>query len=967
MKLGGEALQLWLLTNYPHIFFDFKPISDNLINMKKSTLTFLTMFCTVVLFAQQSDLSKLSIIQQDGNWIKMLPDSRIEANQFFEDFLLDLGLDENYSFELISESTDKLGFSHYRYQEHFNGHPVEGGIYILHEKDGFVSHANGKLIKGISGNMQISVTNENGLNIAKSHMDSEVFYWEMPGMETLIKRIKDDPNATFYPEADLVFAQAQFANDGEQYKLALKYELYGAQPLQKQTVFVDAGNGTVLFALEGCHENSVEGVAETRYHGTQTIITDSISPTEFRLHDTTRGGGIETYDMNENVDDYFLAVDFIDDDNYWDNANAEMDEAATDAHWGAEMFYDYYLQEHDRDSYDGNGAALISYIHYDVDYFNAFWNGLFATYGDGDDNPLTAIDVVAHEFTHAVTEYSADLIYQNESGALNESFSDIFGTAVEFFALGEEAEWVIGSANFVIRDMADPNEFDNPDTYNGDFWLTGSADNGGVHINSGVQNFWFYLLSTGGSGVNDNGDAYDIDSLGMDIAAAIAYRNLTVYLTPSSNYLDARSGAIYAAEDLYGVCSDIALEVAEAWYAVGVGAETIAIDLQVLEVLSPAFSSCDLGAEEQMSMAIRLNPSGCDLFLESGDEIEVSYRINNETPIVETMVLSSGLNAGDVIAYDFETLADLSASGQYLVDFSVSYDGDLTPSNDELIDYSLTNSLVHEGTNIITFDDPSSGDSITVTLGANAIGEINSVAGNAGGAGFEMHSFGTGLDNVSFPETEDENFVVNPEFLSKMNICVDLTGWSEAYLSFDLRQTYSSFYIDIIGEDIFFAIAMRVLVDGEQQGEQFHPETNESDPYQTHIMDMSAYAGTSFILSFEGIHFLYDNEIPGVLGDKSLLDNIFFSQSEILGVENTKLTEAKIYPNPTSGLVRIDLDVIGIQEIRVLDVLGNELQKESWNASGSQLELDLSDFASGIYVISIQSESVNVLQKVVVE
>ena len=147
---------------------------------------------------------------------------------------------------------------------------------------------------------------------------------------------------------------------------------------------------------------------------------------------------------------------------------------------------------------------------------------------------------------------------------MNESFSDIFGTAIEFFIEGSlSADWLIGEditlySPFVIRSMQNPNLAWCPDTYGGLYWDFQSEE---VHTNSGVQNFWFYLLSVGGSGVNDNGDPYSVTGIGIDDAAKIAYRNLTVYLTPTSNYHNSRAGSINAAADLFGVGSQQYLSV----------------------------------------------------------------------------------------------------------------------------------------------------------------------------------------------------------------------------------------------------------------------------------------------------------------------------------------------------------------------------------------------------------------------
>ncbi len=927
------------------------------------------LFITALVFAQTSDLSRVAVIYDNGNWIKFLPDSHIEVSQFFAEFQKDLNLSSDYKFELLKKETDALGMSHFRYQQTFKGLPIEGATYMLHVKDGRLSHANGNIIRGIDGGSSSSMTSQSGLTIAKEFMGSNVFYWEMPEMEARIKHIKKDPAATFYPEGELVYAQAKFDSDGSLYTLARKYEIFAPQPAGTQTIFVDASSGVVLFALEDCHEGSAEGIAETRYSGTQTIITDSISENEFRLVDVTRGGGIETYDMNEG-ENLSMAVNFLDADNYWDNANEQFDEAATDVHWGMEQSYDYFLDVHGRDSFDGEGAPIISYVHVGTGWFNATFNGLWARFGDGNGNPLTSIDVVAHELSHGVTRNSAQLVYQDESGALNESFSDVFGTAVEFFAREEEANWILGEANFILRNLENPNEFEQPDTYFGTYWVTGEEDHGGVHTNSGVQNYWFYLLCTGGQGVNDNGDDFSVDSIGMDKAAAIAYRNLTVYLAPNSTYLEARLGALQAAEDLYGSCSDEVTQVRKAWHAVGVGAGTLSPDIQLLEVISPLNSGCILGDNEPVELSIRYTPSGCSISLEIGDEIEVSYQINDEDPIVETIILTEALNEGDVFNYVFQTPADLSELGQSELNFSVNLEGDTYPNNDGVDGFQLTNPIPLVDGSILAFEVfPVVTDSFYVETRAHSEASVSSAAANTGNRGFRLNGVGTSFSDLNPIVSEETNFTDNPEFVSRLCVCVDASTWDEAYLSFDLRQTFSQWYFLNLGDAHEWAIALQVLVDDVPVGDQFHPTTNDSDPYLTHVMDFNEYAGTAFTLCFQGVHYINieDDPISGSSGDISQLDNIFLFQNETLSVEQVRTTEAKIYPNPSSGIVLVQINEIGLQKVSVLDLLGNELQTENWNATGSQLELDLSKLASGVYFISIQSETVNVVQKVVLE
>ena len=262
---------------------------------------------------------------------------------------------------------------------------------------------------------------------------------------------------------------------------------------------------------------------------------------------------------------------------------------ALDAHWGMEKTYDFFSTKFNRDSYDGNGATIKNFVHFDNAMENAFWdpNLQALVFGDGAStfNPLTSIDVAGHEFSHAVITNTANLVYQSESGALNESFADIFGVAIENYAKPSSTGlWEIGdeitlTAPGYLRSMSDPNSglSQQPDTYGGTHWAdptNTSFDNGGVHINSGVQNYWYYLLANGGSGTNDLGNAFSVTGIGIDDATAIAYRNLTVYLTQSSDFADAVTGSVQSAQDLFGNTSAQVTAVQNAWYAVGLGSSS---------------------------------------------------------------------------------------------------------------------------------------------------------------------------------------------------------------------------------------------------------------------------------------------------------------------------------------------------------------------------------------------------------
>ena len=269
-----------------------------------------------------------------------------------------------------------------------------------------------------------------------------------------------------------------------------------------------------------------------------------------------------------------------------ESSGTSNDAVLNAAHDGAGITYDYYLSRHGRDSYNGAGAALKSTVHHQNNYVNAFWNGTQMVYGDGngvDASPLTVLDVIGHELTHAVTEYSSGLIYQNESGALNEAMSDIFGAAIEAYRdgavsantwlIGEEC-WTPATPGDALRYMNDPATA----TSDRDYYptrYTGTSDNGGVHWNSGIANLAFYLAVMGGQhprGKTSNVvPALSADPLeSIDMGAKIFYRANTACLGASSKFADARACTISAANTLYGAAA--ATSITEAWTAVGVAA-----------------------------------------------------------------------------------------------------------------------------------------------------------------------------------------------------------------------------------------------------------------------------------------------------------------------------------------------------------------------------------------------------------
>jgi Zn-dependent metalloprotease len=230
------------------------------------------------------------------------------------------------------------------------------------------------------------------------------------------------------------------------------------------------------------------------------------------------------------------------------------DQDVDDAHDFAGDTYDYYWNTHSRDSYDDQGATLVSTANYGNNYMNAYWNGEQTTYGDH----FAVNDVVAHEWTHAVTEHSAALEYRWQSGALNEGFSDIFGAMVDRddWLIGEDLPDSVLGGREAIRDMADPARFGQP--AHTDDWVETCSDNEGVHTNNGILNKAYYNIAT---------------AIGKDKAERIFYRTLTVYLDTNSSMEDARAAALQSATDLYGDGSAEYNGVRDGFDAVGLDGE----------------------------------------------------------------------------------------------------------------------------------------------------------------------------------------------------------------------------------------------------------------------------------------------------------------------------------------------------------------------------------------------------------
>jgi bacillolysin len=432
------------------------------------------------------------------------------------------------AFKVKVSHKDEAGTTHTRLDQVINGIPVFGHQMIVHEKNGDVAGITGsfKNLKADAAKASISSTKAIDAATAGLTVDST-------------------------PKAELVYLP-----EGDEAKLAYKVSfsaIFGEEPARAD-VFVSAVDGSILKTINKLEHTAAVGSGKGVLGDTKSLNTNYKNGTYY-LEDVSKPmtGIIRTRDMKNRTS---LIYDMTDADNVW---NTTYQAAAVDAHYYAGVTYDWYKNNVGRNSIDGNGMSLESLVHYGKNYNNAFWNGTYMVYGDGDGTNFIAfsgsVDVVAHELTHGVTEHTSGLIYQDQSGALNESWSDAMAAVIENknWLVGEDI-YTPGIPGDALRSMENPNAYGDPDHMSEYVYTT--SDNGGVHTNSGIPNKAFYNFAT---------------AIGSrSIAGKVWYTASRDYMTPNTNFSGARAATLQAVAALYGSGSSYYTALENAWSAVGV-------------------------------------------------------------------------------------------------------------------------------------------------------------------------------------------------------------------------------------------------------------------------------------------------------------------------------------------------------------------------------------------------------------
>lgn len=405
--------------------------------------------------------------------------------------------------------SDDLGMSHVRLTQQVDGVPVWGAEVIVHLKGDKVVAVGGEYVPEIALDTAPTLPFEQAVDAARADLGDAV-----------AKLVNDQSGLAVYARRGTT-------------ALTWKVNLLSGSPPGNWLYFVNAHDGAIVHRLD-----QVETARNRQVYtaGYGTTLPGALLCEE-------AGGG-----------------------------DCSTDADALSAYTYTGDTYDYYFNTFGRDSFDGAGAAMLATVHYGSGYNDAFWNGTQIVFGDGDGVTFIGLarerGVVAHEWTHAVTRYEADLISEWQSGALNESYSDVFGEMVERYATGSDPNWLTGDAVYTpgisgdaLRDLSDPSggaagTYNPSDPY-GDGQpdhmsiyadnLPIDLDKGGVHINSGIPNKAAYLIAQGGT-------FHDVTVTGVGAAKMeqFYYRALTQYLTPGSDFFSARYATIQACTDLIG-------------------------------------------------------------------------------------------------------------------------------------------------------------------------------------------------------------------------------------------------------------------------------------------------------------------------------------------------------------------------------------------------------------------------------
>jgi Zn-dependent metalloprotease len=540
--------------------------------------------------------------------------------------------------ELSRVNVEASGFTHYRYRQVWQGIPVYGAEVAVHQDAKGIYLFNGRFYPTPELDQSVPALNADAATqAALQHVGR---------METITDLSAFDPALTGGQQTIAALVVYHPGRNAEAERLAWQVTVL-PNLMARYSYFIDAQTGEVLYYhSELCKiasppppDGPYTATANDLFGQPRSINTYCKSNT-FYLIDASQSmfnnaqssipddpvGTIWTLDAQNTSpqnSNFALAHISTTNNNNWNNPRA------VSAHYHAERSYDYFKNTFNRESINGQGGNIISLINVVEDdnsqMDNAFWNGYAMFYGNGNQAftaPLCkALDVTGHELSHGVVQHTANLEYQGESGALNESFADVFGAMIDRddWKMGEDVVSLSFFPSGALRDMANPHNGGNSLSDQG--WqpahyserYTGTQDNGGVHINSGIPNKAFQLFAT---------------SVGKEKAEQVFYRALDVYLLKSSIFIDCRNAVVQAADDLYGTTEINAAKAAFDAVGIGSGAGT-----------DP---TTDIGANPGDDYILMSDANYSALYIFTPDGAEIANPLTSLNPISRPSITDDG-------------------------------------------------------------------------------------------------------------------------------------------------------------------------------------------------------------------------------------------------------------------------------------------------------------------------------------
>lgn len=905
-------------------------------------------------------------------------------------------------FSLVSETKDDLGMTHLKYHQVYKGVKVYGAEVVLFGKNE-VTELMGRYQATPELEVTPSITAEQAMTIAKQHVGAK--------------------KASFKDQLGLF--KLPNTNELVIYKNQLAYHLQVfANVLDRHEIFVDAHNGEVINTYRsGCkfhNHSSEEEHHNCAHHAHHEVRNKKVEAAPEQIMGDQIANAVDLLGVTRQIHTYeelgtSYMIDISRDEMFntasnlpnepqgviWtidafnsspENDNFSYDHVKSNNNtWGSApeavssqynggLAYNYFLEKYGRISINGQKGNIISFVNVSDKFGNsmdnAFWNGYAMFYGNGGGSfrPLArGLDVAGHEMTHGVVQNTANLEYFGESGALNESFADVFGAMIDRddWQIGEDVVLSSAFPSGALRSLSDPNQGQPTNSFNTGWQpkhmnqkFNGPEDNNGVHINSGIPNHAFFRFA---------------QAVGKNKAETVYFRALEKYLVKSSKFIDARLAVIKAAEDLNLSSSEVQA-ARDAWAAVGVGdgqGTTTQTDVEVnpgdnlIMYTNEASQTVSIMNTEGNVIAQDISSAGVRSRFSITDDGTAALFVNSDNQIHAVLIDWSGSQP------QFQTGTLNIPNNQNILQVAVSRKGErlaytTSPRNNKIFvfnfedgntyQYELYNPTFSQGndrTYDVDFADALEFDYSGNNLMYDAKNTINGLSGT-------LEYYDIGIMNIWNAETNSstagnvsklfnglpENVSIgNPTFAknSEYIIAFDYAEFNQSTNSFEnfsvLGANLESGDVNQIKSNNTFGFPSYATSDGALIYTKSFSGNNQFDIVGVNLNDNKISASSDEI------------QVKTQARRAAWFSNGERILSNTVEVDGAQLS-IQLTPNPVTNTatLQIDGDYTGVVKYFITDTQGRQISSNTIqiDAGGLDQNIDLTDLASGQYILSVQ-------------